>query len=100
MQYLDVALAHRLEFELGEKPQVLSERFHAAAKKLSTFIGRGTGGIIQVQQLFLESSWWKSEANTVESWHSLGSAIREAQEIGKRLVIVGVLKRETMLTRH
>lgn len=85
-QYLDAALAHRLELELGEKPQAMSNRFHAAAKKLSNFIGRGAGGIIQVQQLFLEASWWKSEANTVESWHSLGSAIREAQEIGEQSI--------------
>lgn len=82
-QYLEDSLKSRLEIELGEKAQSMTERFHAAAQKLSSSIPRGAGGVIQVQQLFLESSWWKSEANMVEAWHSLSSAIRGAQEIGK-----------------
>lgn len=82
-QYLEQSLRQRLELELGEKAQSMTERFHVTAQKLSASIPRGSGGVIQVQQLFLEASWWKSEANTVEAWHSLSSAIREAQEIGK-----------------
>lgn len=82
-QYLEDTLKQRLELELGEKAQAMTERFHAAAKKLSSSIPRGSGGVVQVQQLFLEASWWKSEANMVESWHSLSMAIREAQEIGR-----------------
>lgn len=82
-QYLDDSLKQRLEIELGETTQDMTERFHAAARKLSSSIRRGAGGLVQVQQLFLESSWWKSEANMVESWHSLSSAIREAQELGR-----------------
>lgn len=81
-QYLEDSLKQRLELELGEKAQSMTERFHATAQKLSSSIPRGAGGVIQVQQLFLEASWWKSEANMVEAWHSLSSAIREAQEIG------------------
>lgn len=61
----------------------MTERFHAAAHKLSSSIARGQGGILQVQQLFLEAAWWKSEAHMVEAWHALSAAIREAQEIGK-----------------
>lgn len=83
-QYLEDSLKQRLEIELGEKAQSMTERFHAAAQKLSSSIPRGAGGVMQVQQLFLESSWWKSEANMVEAWHSLSSAIRGAQEIGKK----------------
>lgn len=81
-QYLETSLKQRLEIELGERAQSMTERFHAAAQKLSSSIPRGAGGVIQVQQLFLEASWWKSEANMVEAWHSLSMAIREAQEIG------------------
>lgn len=84
-QYLEESLKRRLEIELGEKAQSMTERWHAAAQKLSSSIPRGAGGVVQVQQLFLESSWWKSEANMVEAWHSLSSAIREAQEIGTNL---------------
>ncbi|KAF3761782.1 hypothetical protein M406DRAFT_50052, partial [Cryphonectria parasitica EP155] len=81
-QYLETSLRQRLEQELGEKSQALTERLHAAAQKLSSSIPRGTGGVVQVQQLFLEASWFKSEAAVVDSWHALSGAIREAQEIG------------------
>lgn len=82
-QYLEDSLRQRLELELGEKAQSMTDRFHAAAKKLSSSIPCGSGGVVQVQQLFLEASWRKSEANVVESWHALGEAIRAAQEIGR-----------------
>lgn len=82
-QYLEASLLQRLESELGEKAQAMTERFHAAAQKLSASIARGKGGIVHVQQLFLEAQWYKSEACMVESWHSLSVAIREAQEISK-----------------
>lgn len=61
----------------------MTERFHAAAQKLSASIARGKGGIVHVQQLFLEAQWYKSEACMVESWHSLSVSIREAQETSK-----------------
>lgn len=76
-------MKQRLEQELGEKAQSMTERFHAAAQRLSATMPRGSGGVIQVQQLFQEASWWQSEANMVEAWHSLSVAIREAQEIGR-----------------
>lgn len=81
-QYLEDSFRQRLEFELGEKAQTLTDRFHIAAQKLSAAIPPATGGMPQVQQLFLESSWYKSEACMVEAWHALSSAIREAQEQG------------------
>lgn len=84
VQYLDDALRQRLELELGEKAQPMTERFHSVAQKLSSSIPRGQGGVLQVQQLFLEAAWWKSEASMVEAWHALSAAIREAQEIGER----------------
>ncbi|KAL1862640.1 hypothetical protein Daus18300_008438 [Diaporthe australafricana] len=80
-QYLESSLLQRLEFELGEKAQAMTERFHTAAEKLSASIPRGKGGIAHVQQLFLVAQWYKSEACMVESWHALSVAIREAQEI-------------------
>lgn len=88
-QYLEDSLRQRLELEIGEKAQSLTERFHAAAQKLSSSIPRGHGGIMQVQQLFLEASWWKSEASMVEAWHALSAAIREAQEIGMSYLLCG-----------
>lgn len=64
----------------------MTNRFHAAAQKLSASIPRGLGGVIQVQQLFLESSWWKAEACMIDAWHALSVAVREAQEIGMLMI--------------
>ncbi|KAE8309558.1 fungal-specific transcription factor domain-containing protein [Aspergillus transmontanensis] len=72
----------KLESELGENIQSLSERYHRAARRLSSIIPPGKGGLTQVQQLFLTASWFKTEALFVESWHALSSAIHEAQELG------------------
>ncbi|KAE8375227.1 hypothetical protein BDV26DRAFT_268310 [Aspergillus bertholletiae] len=72
----------KLESELGENIQTLSERYHHAARRLSSTIAPGKGGLAQVQQLFLTASWFKTEALFVESWHALSSAIHEAQELG------------------
>jgi hypothetical protein len=80
-QYLQASLLQRLESELGEKAQTMTERFHKAAQKLSASIPQGKGGIVNVQQLFLAATWYKGEACMVESWHALSVAVREAQEI-------------------
>ena len=80
-QYLEASLLQRLEAELGEKAQAMTDRFHKAAQRLSASIARGKGGIVHVQQLFLEAQWYKGEACMVESWHALSVAVREAQEI-------------------
>ncbi|KAE8134502.1 hypothetical protein BDV38DRAFT_273520 [Aspergillus pseudotamarii] len=72
----------KLESELGEHIQSLSECYHHAARRLSSTISPGRGGLTQVQQLFLTACWFKTEALFVESWHALSSAIHEAQELG------------------
>ncbi|KUI61715.1 Pyrimidine pathway regulatory protein 1 [Cytospora mali] len=83
-QFLEEKLRDRFESELGEKAQTLTGRFHAAAWKLSATIPPGKVGdaITMVQQLFLGALWFKYEAKMIEAWHSIGSAIRAAQESG------------------
>jgi hypothetical protein len=81
-QFLSVETRGKLELELGESAQRLTERYHHAAQQLSINIRPGKGGLTQVQQLMLAASWLKSEAMFTESWHALGSAIHEAQELG------------------
>lgn len=88
--YLDTRLQQKLESELGESVQTLSERYHHAAQRLSGPIPPGKGGLTQVQQLILTAFWYKTEGLFIESWHSLSSAIHEAQELGMRAVIHGV----------
>lgn len=81
-QYLDDTTRARIESELGDPVEQITHHFHDAAEKLSKCFGPGKGGLMHVQQLFLSASWWKSESKFTESWHALGAAIREAQEIG------------------
>jgi hypothetical protein len=68
--------------ELGVTTQSLTERWHRAARLLSNTISPGRGGLTQIQQLFLTALWFKTEALFIESWHILGAAIHEAQELG------------------
>lgn len=76
------ALKTRLVSELGESLQDLTQRFSDAADQLSGMMRRGVGGIAQVQQLFLTAIWLKSECLFIDAWHTLGDAVRCAQEIG------------------
>jgi hypothetical protein len=76
-------LRKKLETELGEKTQSLSQRYHDTARELSSKIPSGHGGLNLVQQLFLTASWFKSEALFAESWQVLSSAIHKAQELGE-----------------
>lgn len=81
-QYLDGEAQQKLETDLGESTQSLSEHYHRAAKQLSDTVAPGKGGLAQIQQLFLTAAWFKSESLFVESWHALSSCIHEAQELG------------------
>lgn len=83
-QFLEDDLRNKLETELGDRAQTLTERFHSAAVELSASIppGEVQDAIVMVQQLFLAAVWYKYEAQMIEAWHALGSAIRAAQESG------------------
>lgn len=71
-----------IEFELACDSQVLSERFHGAAEQLNKTFSASNSSVERVQGQFLKGAWLKSESRIVESWHALGSTIREAQELG------------------
>jgi len=82
-QYLPPDLRAVIEAEFCLKAQALSHRFHAAAQRLGSTVVPGRGGLTQIQQIFLSAFWFKSESRWIESWHALGAAIHEAQEIGR-----------------
>lgn len=82
LQFVKAKERERLELELGEKVQNLSERYHRVARQLSHSIPIGKGGLTQVQQLFLTAFWFKNDAKFIDSWHVLAAAIHEAQELG------------------
>ncbi|KAL5333448.1 fungal-specific transcription factor domain-containing protein [Aspergillus crustosus] len=80
--YLDGETRRKFEAELGESDEHLSKLYHTAARQLSSTIAPGKGGMTQLQQIFLTAQWFKTEASFVESWHTLGAAIHEAQGLG------------------
>lgn len=71
-----------IEFELACSPQNMTDRFHEAAEQLSQSFSASDTCIERVQELFYKGAWLKSESRIVESWHSLGCTIRQAQELG------------------
>lgn len=81
-QYISVELQRKLETDLGESTQKLTERYHNIARELHSVIPVGHNHLLNVQQLLHSCYWYKSEARFVECWHVLSSAIREAQELG------------------
>ncbi|PNY28957.1 transcriptional regulatory protein [Tolypocladium capitatum] len=81
-QYTDVELQRKLEVDLGETTQKLTERYHNAARELHSVIPVGNNHLLNVQSLLHSCYWYKSEARFVECWHVLSAAIREAQELG------------------
>lgn len=59
----------------------LSATYSNTACELASLLSASSPTLVRVQQWFLRSSWLKSEGRTVEAWHALGQAIREAQEM-------------------
>ncbi len=81
-QYTDAELQQKLEADLGESTQRLTEAYHNAHRELHSVIPVGHNHLLNVQSLLHSCYWYKSEARFVECWHVLSTAIREAQELG------------------
>ncbi|PTB34908.1 hypothetical protein M441DRAFT_85011 [Trichoderma asperellum CBS 433.97] len=81
-QFLSPHASSQLEIDLGDSTQNLSKTYHDAAQIISSFLSPGTGGLLIAQQLFLAATWHKGQADFVKSWHELGAAVRQSQEIG------------------
>ncbi|KAG5942354.1 hypothetical protein E4U53_007256 [Claviceps sorghi] len=81
-QYTDAELGRKLETDLGQTAQKLSEQYHNAARELRSVIPVRSNHLLNVQSLLHSCFWYKSEARFVECWHVLSAAIREAQELG------------------
>ncbi|KAL5462329.1 hypothetical protein PMIN06_001694 [Paraphaeosphaeria minitans] len=82
VQYLTPEIRKMIEFEMACNPQAMTESFHEASEQLSQSFSASSTCIERVQELFYKSAWLKSDSRIVESWHSLGCTIREAQELG------------------
>jgi hypothetical protein len=97
-QYTDTELQAMLESDLSETTQVLTERYHNAARELYSIIPISNSHFLNVQQLLYSCFWYKSELRFVECWHVLGAAIRQAQELGKPFAITAMNSLRSSLT--
>ncbi|KAI8934103.1 hypothetical protein NX059_008865 [Plenodomus lindquistii] len=82
VQCLPPSLRKLVESELACSSQVLTERLADAAEEISRDFVASNISIERVQGQLLKCAWLKNESRIVESWHTLGSTIREAQELG------------------
>lgn len=82
VQNMSPPMRKMVEFELACRSQILTERLADAAEEISRDFVASNTSIERVQEQFLKCAWLKAESRIVESWHTLGSAIREAQELG------------------
>jgi hypothetical protein len=60
----------------------LSAEYSELGVSIASLLGRHRPSLLCVQQEFLRASWLKNAGRMVESWHTIGQAVREAQEIG------------------
>lgn len=81
-QHTQPRLRHRLEIELGELPEVLSDKYHRAALELHDAIPIKDRCIKSMQMLMHSCLWYQHKAQFVQAWHTLNIAIRLAQELG------------------
>lgn len=81
-QHLDLDIKPKIEADMGEVAEQLTERYHAAAQELSNAIPVGHYHLLNVQRMLHSIYWYKSEARFVEAWHLIGAAVRESQELG------------------
>ncbi|KAK6066907.1 hypothetical protein SCUP234_11852 [Seiridium cupressi] len=79
--HLEPEQRKKLQLDLGETTQILTERYHSASQNLSRSIFGGKGGFAHVQRLIHSCYWSKSEGRYVECWHELKAAVGEAQEL-------------------
>lgn len=81
-QHLDIATRRKLELDWGEKTHKLTERYHTAARELSSVVPVGYHHLYNIQALLHSCYWYKAEARFLECWHVLSTTVREAQELG------------------
>ncbi|KAH7324993.1 fungal-specific transcription factor domain-containing protein [Stachybotrys elegans] len=81
-QYTDEKMQEKLETDLGESTQRLSETYHNTARELHRAMPQNYKHLLNVQLMLHSCYWFKSEARFAECWHVLSLAVHEAQELG------------------
>lgn len=77
---------HPCEAGLGVEQQkhrdAMSAKFSEQGEKLLGLLGRRSPSITSVQADLMRCAWLKNDGRGAEAWYSLGSAVRQAQELG------------------
>lgn len=81
-QHLDLDVKPRIEAEMGEVAEKLTEKYNDLSRDLAGMIPNGRYHLLSVQRMLHIIYWYKSEARFVEAWHLIGAAVRESQELG------------------
>ncbi|TGO86321.1 hypothetical protein BPOR_0313g00010 [Botrytis porri] len=63
----------------------LSHEYSKAGMEIMSLLGRHSSTITGVEHDLLKSGWLKNYSRGTEAWHLLGSAIRQAQDLGLHL---------------
>lgn len=92
IQQLDEKSTERIEHSLGETTDQLSEKYHNAARELGSAIPLGRYHIHNVLWQLHSCYWFKAEAKFLEAWHVLGTAVREAQELGNDILLLDLAR--------
>lgn len=84
LQFLPVDVASRTfpgidDLSASEK---LSFKYSETSMRIMTILGRHNPVVNAVETDLMRASWLKNCSRGTESWHSLGNAIRQAQELG------------------
>jgi len=67
---------------VGRSFQELSSDYADCAAKILLLLGKERTTLLSIQMALLRASWLKNDGQVVESWHALGQAVRDAQQIG------------------
>lgn len=81
-QHLNANDRPKIELDMRESTEELTENYRDLARELSNAIPVGHYHLLNVQRMLHAIYWYKSEARFVEAWHLIGAAVREAQELG------------------
>ncbi|KAH8170103.1 cytochrome p450 domain-containing protein [Sarocladium implicatum] len=71
-----------LKYAPGVEFADLAADYSNAGSKIMALLGSQDGSIITVQARLMEACFKKSIGSVIEAWHIIGSAIRDAQELG------------------
>lgn len=83
IQHADESLAAIIERDMGEKIEILSEKFHNFARELGSVVPPGYSHLHSCQSMLHSSYWYISQGKYPEAWHALSAAARECQVLGK-----------------